>query len=415
MAALLVISCLLPLCASSQQQSPQRNLTAETGTTDTCSKQPLGRYYALVIGNNNYRSVPKLDTPINDAREMAQLLHDRYSFETRLLLDATRADIIAALADYRQRLTPDSNLLIYYAGHGQKDHDTGEAYWLPVDAERGNSAEWISADDITTQVRAMQALHVLIISDSCYSGVLSQPMRGGDFDINTGQKQDYLAKMIRLKSRNLLASGGNEPVSDGGAEGHSLFAAVVLQGLREMKDSQFNAGALFENIQPRVGGRSMQLPQYSSILYSGHDGGDFVFSQSGSQPLISSCCAGSSGCATPVQDPAERLSTEVNDILARYRNAYESGSAAALILMWPGMTPQRQKNLQTFFSMAHSITLNYKNVSITSDGSDMVAVKFSQDLTYNDGQSRSLNQPKVVMKLRRISPGEDAWEIESIQ
>jgi uncharacterized caspase-like protein len=399
-----------------QQPSPQRNVISQPDPSTSCSKQPLGRYYALVIGNNNYRNVPKLSTPINDAKEMAQILRDKYGFETRVLTDATRSDIISAIADYRQMLTPDSSLLIYYAGHGQKDRDTGEAYWLPVDAERGNSAQWISADDITTQVRAMQALHVLIISDSCYSGMLSQPMRGGDFDIDPNQRQAYIAKMLRLKSRNILASGGDEPVSDGGAQGHSIFAAVVLEALRDTNDSEFNGGQLFGNIQPRVGGRSVQLPQYSSILYSGHDGGDFIFFQHGSRPSALSCCQGTQTCGGGTKDSASQLNDDVNSLLGQYRSAYESGSASELARLWPGITSQRLKNLEAFFNSARSIVLNYSNVSLSSDGTDEVTVRFSQVLNYTvGGQSRSLNTGKIVMKLKRNPSGQPGWQIYSIQ
>ncbi len=51
---------------------------------------PAGRYYALVIGNNAYTSLPKLKTAEADASEVASLLKAFYGFETKLLLNATR-------------------------------------------------------------------------------------------------------------------------------------------------------------------------------------------------------------------------------------------------------------------------------------------------------------------------------------
>jgi hypothetical protein len=51
--------------------------------------------------------------------------------------------------------------------------------------------------------------------------------------------------MRTARSRNLLASGGNEPVTDAGASGHSVFADAFLNGLRQMPDS-FAAAKLFE-------------------------------------------------------------------------------------------------------------------------------------------------------------------------
>ncbi len=40
----------------------------------------FGRYYALIIGNQNYQVLEHLQTPRLDAERAAQLLHDKYGF-----------------------------------------------------------------------------------------------------------------------------------------------------------------------------------------------------------------------------------------------------------------------------------------------------------------------------------------------
>ena len=75
----------------------------------------FGSYHALVIGNNVYLEIKKLHTAVSDAQAINVLLQDKYGFKTRLLLNATRADILRAINDYRRRLGPSDNLLIYYA------------------------------------------------------------------------------------------------------------------------------------------------------------------------------------------------------------------------------------------------------------------------------------------------------------
>ncbi len=240
----------------------------------------LGPYYALVIGINNYQNLGKLQTPVNDAKALAKLLQEQYGFkETRLLLNgrATRKDIFDALTEYQDRLPVNSNLLVFYAGHGYHDPGTDSAYWLPVDAQLENRDRWISASDITTNIRAMHSKHVLIISDSCYSGALT---REANVAIDPRKRDAYLAKMLRPKSRNLMSSGGDEPVADSGAAGHSVFANAVLKSLTEMQEEQFAAGDLFYTfIKRAVAGSSDQVPQYNSIRNSGDESGDFVFSR----------------------------------------------------------------------------------------------------------------------------------------
>ena len=282
---LILAACLCPAILYGQAAAAQGSQVA---SSSAAAGGQSGPYYALVIGNDNYRYLHKLQTPINDANSMAQLLHDTFGFETKVLLDADRNQIITALINYRATLPKNSNLLIYYAGHGYHDRDTDEAYWLPIDAQPNNNANWVSADDVTRDVRAMDAMHVLVISDSCYSGYMT---RGGDFSIKPTERSAYLAKMMESKSRDLMSSGGDEPVADAGAPGHSVFAWAVLQSLRQMPEDSFTAADVFERyIQPRVGGKSDQMPQYSWIRNSGHEAGDFVF--------FRHAAAGSSGGAT---------------------------------------------------------------------------------------------------------------------
>jgi len=91
----------------------------------------------------------------------------------------------------------------------------------------------------------------------------------------------YIQKMLKKSSRTLLSSGGNEPVSDSGGEGHSVFTQAFLAGLQEMDNEIFTAEQLFyRQIKERVAGSAEQTPEYSVIRNSGHKGGDFVFKKS---------------------------------------------------------------------------------------------------------------------------------------
>ena len=117
--------------------------------------------------------------------------------------------------------------------------------------------------------------HVLIVSDSCYSGGLS---RDADAPEHAGTQSAFIARMLKSRSRTLMASGGDEPVSDSGSNGHSVFAYAVLRALERDDQPVFTASDLFYgSIRQQVAGRSSQLPQYTIIRNSDHDEGDFVF------------------------------------------------------------------------------------------------------------------------------------------
>jgi len=231
----------------------------------------LGRYYALVIGNNEYRYLPKLHTAVNDSKAVAAILRDHYGYSVTRLENATRADILRGLSEYRRTLGPDDNLLIYYAGHGWLDAEADRGYWLPVDATDKDPVYWVDNGSVTSAVRAMQAKHVLVIADSCYSGKLTRGIH-----IAT-RSPGYMERLATRRARVVMTSGGIEPVMDsGGAGEHSVFASAFLQVLEE------NAGVLeghelFARLRRPVALNSDQVPEYADIRKAGHDGGDFLF------------------------------------------------------------------------------------------------------------------------------------------
>ncbi len=264
------------------QASNARGVTLNSDTKAKVTSELEGHYFALVIGINNYQHLPKLTTAAPDAQALAALLHNQYGFQTAVLVDATRDQITKALNDYRHNLDENASLLIYYAGHGIYDKEADKAYWLPVDADRDDTSRWIMADEITTEVKVIPARHVLIISDSCYSGGMTREIAPA---FTQQERERFLEKMVLGKSRTLMSSGALEPVSDGGGNGHSAFTGALLQALTATGDSVFSAGGIFDQyIQVSVAGRSDQTPQYVPVRNSGHDYGDFVFVRSGKAP-----------------------------------------------------------------------------------------------------------------------------------
>lgn len=103
----------------------------------------LGAYRALIIGINDYKDskIPDLETAVNDARAMAELLRGRYGFQVALLLDrkATKEAIYDALRELALSTEPDDSVLIYYAGHGDLDRAYNDGWWIPADARGGES------------------------------------------------------------------------------------------------------------------------------------------------------------------------------------------------------------------------------------------------------------------------------------
>lgn len=243
---------------------------------NTIQNEYAGRYHALIIGNDNYKHIKHLQTAVRDARDVESILKQHYGFKTKLLINATRTEILYAINYYRQVACENDKLLIYYAGHSVFDKLADKAYWLPVDALPDNDTHWIIIDAITSNIRRFVSKHILIVADSCYSGTFTRRIA---VDMRAGRERNrYLHKMASRTSRTLMASGGNEPVSDLGSEKNSVFAKAFMTGLQKMERDLFTAEELFhEYIRSYVAGNSFQTPEYNAIRNSGHEGGDFLF------------------------------------------------------------------------------------------------------------------------------------------
>ena len=85
---------------------------------------------ALVIGNNAYENVPKLEKAVNDAKAVAASLRS-IGFEVLLATDVSRRDFARQLAEFNGRVQTNDLALFFYAGHGIEVR--GANYVLPLD------------------------------------------------------------------------------------------------------------------------------------------------------------------------------------------------------------------------------------------------------------------------------------------
>jgi len=249
--------------------------------SDIISQVEFGDYYGLLIGNNNYEHMPELMTPIKDVEATAKILKEKYGFkETIVLKNATRYDILTAMNKLRKKLTDKDNLVIYYAGHGEIDRVNMTGQWLPVDAEVENTANWISNSSLTELINAIAAKHVLVVADSCYSGILT---RSALTQVNASQSDQarltWFRKMAKKRARLVLSSGGVSPVLDEGGGEHSLFARAFLDVL-ENNQGVLEGQRLFRTVSAAVAiaadrYKVEQVPEYAPIRHAGHESGDF--------------------------------------------------------------------------------------------------------------------------------------------
>ena len=259
----------------------------------------LGNYRALVIGIDDYRDqrIADLNTAEYDARALSEILQDKYGFQVEMMLGskATRSAIYRALRRLAASAKAGDSVLIYYAGHGDLDRQYNDGWWIPVDAEAGNPETYLDNIFVQKAMSNMLARHVLLISDSCYSGTLFGQTRS----IQPVITDKYYLSLYNEKSRWGITSGNKTPVSDDGAEGHSIFAYQLLKELQKNEKPYLTTQELYTRIAPIIGNNSEQTSLCRPIRNTGDRGGEFIF-------------VASSGATVSRRNPSRKTTLSVN-------------------------------------------------------------------------------------------------------
>ena len=239
-----------------------------------------GDQWLLTIGIDSYLTWPRLKTAANDAKALKNVLLERYHVDPSRVIElynenATRKNILAALRDLTKKVKPDDSLLIYYAGHGHIDSITKKGSWIPVESGTDDPSAWIDNRSITDylNIDAIKAKHVLLVSDSCFSGDFFRGTRGTLPEVT----DTVIKKAYQLSSRQAITSGGLEPVSDAGFGGNSVFAHFLITALKNNSKPYLIPSELFPAIKSGVAQNADQFPQMGSLYgVGGQEGGELV-------------------------------------------------------------------------------------------------------------------------------------------
>jgi formylglycine-generating enzyme required for sulfatase activity len=227
--------------------------------------QDLGQYYALVIGNRDYRYFAPVPTALNEAQEVARILEGRYGFEVETVLNGDRKTIMAALLRISQRIQEDQdNFLIFYAGHTMQERYSGSNSWLPVDAEPDMDLDWISTSLISTILNRIRAKHIMVITENCYSNRL-QALPVPSRQESPAQKLQRLVDNPSFTALSLVCDSPSRSTPRGP---YTPFAQALLQVLHE--NQHVLAGAALAS---RMNGS----PQYGYLRATQQQQGDFLF------------------------------------------------------------------------------------------------------------------------------------------
>lgn len=246
----------------------------------------FGRYYAIIVGNQDYQFLEDLRSPMRDAIRLKEVLENKYGFSAVLLSNADEKSILSTINELYKKLTAEDNLLIYYAGHGNlQQSGNGQrerGYWLPVDAQANNINNWLSNSIISDHMDRLKARSILVVADSCYAGSLGSETSSLLFGSNMGKLSERSIKTgLSRRGRLVISSGGMKPVLDGTTSSHSIFASSLIEIL-ENNNQALRDSMLFSQLSVNVRRRNEIIeesatPKMQPVRTAGHEGGSFFF------------------------------------------------------------------------------------------------------------------------------------------
>ncbi len=209
---------------------------------------------ALVIGNNDYRNVPKLQKAVNDARTMGDTLK-QLGFSVMLAENQTRQAFSETLLAFDKAVEPGDTAFFFYAGHGFEI--AGQNFLLPTDVPAASEGQEelvrdasVLADRIIERLQNKKARTAILVFDAC---------RNNPFE--------------RAGTRAVAGGGGLAPMTQLPEGVFSVFSAGPRQtALDRLSNNDNNPNSVFtrtfakELLQPGV--NMVQVAQHTRRIVS---------------------------------------------------------------------------------------------------------------------------------------------------
>lgn len=201
--------------------------------------------WGVIFGIEEYRNVSSVRFALRDAQIMREYFQKSLGIPAANLYIKTNAD--ASLSEFKTVFDPkgwlaknaskkDSEIFIYFSGHGVPTVDGKRAYLLPADGNP-NYAE-NSAYELNTlysNLQAIKAKQVTLFLDSCFSGA----NRDNEI-ILADARPVFISSPVANTSPNLAvfsAATGAQIANSYGDKQHGLFSYYLMKGLRGDADA----------------------------------------------------------------------------------------------------------------------------------------------------------------------------------
>ena len=233
--------------ANEDSARAEKQAAAEPAIKEPAKPVVMARRRALVIGNDNYKNVSKLDNAVEDAKAMSEAL-EGLGYKVDLHANLTERAFKRALRNFRADLKGGEEVLFFYAGHGVQLGNSN--YLLPVDLG-SDSADQVRDESIELQrvlddIAEQKTKFALAVIDACRDNPFKQTGRaiGGRGLAPTTAATGQMVMFSAGAGQQALDKLGQTDASPNG-----LFTRVFLE---EMKKPGIPVDRVLRNVRQRV-------------------------------------------------------------------------------------------------------------------------------------------------------------------
>lgn len=264
-------------------EAPSAELKVDIDGDIPVAGQPKPDALAVIFGIERYKKAGRVSFARRDATVFKDYavrvlgVPDDKGHLFFLTDDVTLGEFKKAFAKggwLSRRVSADSEVFIYFAGHGAPDPGTGGAYLIPQDGDPNYAAETgFPMDDLLAFAGSLPARSTTLFLDACFSGVDrdNQPLlaQARPLVMAASFKPDPAAKNLLVFS----AAKANQISSGDPDKRHGLFSYFLMKGLSgesdANKDGALTAGELRDYLKTRVSKRAGMLDREQTPEFSG--------------------------------------------------------------------------------------------------------------------------------------------------
>lgn len=229
-------------------------------------------YFAVVIGNENYRNEISVNYAIYDAKTVSEYFNKTFGIPVdnmHLVSDATYGQMLSEiewLNNVSKAFNGNVRLFFYFAGHGVPDEQTKSAFLLPTDGNSAITQTAIKTEYLYDKLTQSQPELVTVFLDACFSGAAREGTLIETRGITVKPKEDILKGNIVVFS----AASGDETAFPYNEKQHGLFTYFLLKMIKD-RNGNVSYAELSEFVKTNVTQQSIitnQRKQTPRISFS---------------------------------------------------------------------------------------------------------------------------------------------------